>query len=180
MIVKMKRKIIQTVAVTTLLAVTSLSFAAAESSNVDLSKSSTADSIPTLTNPSAIQSLQNSSYTKNQRNGMLLPGEVDVRELLPSSGEGYPPPYGANLFAGGYESERTDGLNDNYLIAAGDKINIWLWGAVNYADVPTVDTQGNIFIPNANIRSLVFACNFGFLQKLKPSIPIMLKCTLTC
>lgn len=148
MIVKMKRKIIQTVAVTTLLAVTSLSFAAAESSNVDLSKSSTADSIPTLTNPSAIQSLQNSSYTKNQRNGMLLPGEVDVRELLPSSGEGYPPPYGANLFAGGYESERTDGLNDNYLIAAGDKINIWLWGAVNYADVPTVDTQGNIFIPN--------------------------------
>lgn len=79
---------------------------------------------------------------------MLLPGEVDVRELLPSSGEDYPPPYGANLFAGGYESERTDGLNENYLIAAGDKINIWLWGAVNYANVPTVDTQGNIFIPN--------------------------------
>jgi hypothetical protein len=80
MTVKMKRKIIQTVAVTTLLAVTSLSFAAAVPSSVDLSKSSTADSIPTLTNPSAIQSLQNSSYTKSQRNGMLLPGEVDVRE----------------------------------------------------------------------------------------------------
>jgi hypothetical protein len=41
---------------------------------------------------------------------------------LPSSGEDYPPPYGANLFAGGYESERTDGLNENYLIAAGDRI----------------------------------------------------------
>lgn len=148
MIVNMKLKIMQTMAITALLSVTSLSFAAAVPSSIDISKSTTADSIPTLTNPSAIQSLQNSSYTKNQRNGMLLPGEVDVRELLPSSGEDYPPPYGANLFAGGYESERTDGLNENYLIAAGDKINIWLWGAVNYADVPTVDTQGNIFIPN--------------------------------
>jgi protein involved in polysaccharide export with SLBB domain len=148
MTVNIKRKISQTMAITVLLSVTSLSFAAAVPSSIDINKSTTADSIPTLTNPSAIQSLQNNSYTKSQRNGMLLPGEVDVRELLPSSGEDYPPPYGANLFAGGYESERTDGLNENYLIAAGDKINIWLWGAVNYANVPTVDTQGNIFIPN--------------------------------
>jgi protein involved in polysaccharide export with SLBB domain len=148
MTMNIKGKISQTMAITVLLLVTSLSFAAAVPSSIDINNSNTADSIPTLTNPSAIQSLQNSSYTKSQRNGMLLPGEVDVRDLLPSSGEDYPPPYGANLFAGGYESERTDGLNENYLIAAGDKINIWLWGAVNYANVPTVDTQGNIFIPN--------------------------------
>jgi protein involved in polysaccharide export with SLBB domain len=148
MTMNIKAKISQTMAITVLLSVTSLSFAAAVPSSIDINNSNTTDSIPTLTNPSAIQSLQNSSYTKSQRNGMLLPGEVDVRDLLPSSGEDYPPPYGANLFAGGYESERTDGLNENYLIAAGDKINIWLWGAVNYANVPTVDTQGNIFIPN--------------------------------
>lgn len=86
-------------------------------------------------------------YSKDNRNSLLLPGEVDVRELLPSSDELLPPPYGANLFAGGYETERTDGLNDNYLIAAGDKINIWIWGAVNYSNVATVDNQGNIFIP---------------------------------
>jgi protein involved in polysaccharide export with SLBB domain len=146
--VNMKLRIIKTMVITVLLSSTSLSYAAAVQSSTDVSKSSTTDSIPTLKKTSAMQSLQNNSYSKNQRSGMLLPGEVDVRELLPSSGEDYPPPYGANLFAGGYESERTDGLNDNYLIAAGDKINIWLWGAVNYADVPTVDTQGNIFIPN--------------------------------
>ena len=138
----------QTMAIAILLSVSSLSFAAAVPSSVDVSSSSTADSIPIISKPSAMQSLQSNSYLKTQRNGMLLPGEVDVRELLPSSGEDYPPPYGANLFAGGYESERTDGLNENYLIAAGDKINIWLWGAVDYADTPTVDTQGNIFIPN--------------------------------
>ena len=58
------------------------------------------------------------------------------------------PPFAANLFLGGFESERTTGLNDNYLVAPGDKISIWLWGAINYSDVSTVDNQGNIFIPN--------------------------------
>ncbi|WP_446637711.1 polysaccharide biosynthesis/export family protein [Vibrio rotiferianus] len=94
------------------------------------------------------EALSQGSYTQQNRTNLLLPGETDVRNLLPSSGEALPPPYGANLFAGGYETERSDGLNDNYLIAAGDKINIWLWGAVNYSNVVTVDNQGNIFIPD--------------------------------
>lgn len=98
--------------------------------------------------PAPNQALEDGSFTKNNRNNLLLPGEVDVRQLLPSSGEALPPPYGANLFAGGYETERTDGLNDNYLVAPGDKINIWLWGAVSYSDVVTVDNQGNIFMPD--------------------------------
>lgn len=88
------------------------------------------------------------SFTQQNRQGLLLPGESDVRQLLPQSEAGLPPPYGANLFAGGYETERSDGLNDNYLIAPGDKLNIWIWGAVNFSSVVTVDNQGNIFIPD--------------------------------
>ena len=88
------------------------------------------------------------SFTQQNRNGMLLPGESDVRKLLPQSESGLSPPYGANLFAGGYETERSDGLSDNYLIAPGDKLNIWIWGAVNFSNVVTVDNQGNIFIPD--------------------------------
>ncbi|MEB6379768.1 polysaccharide export protein [Leclercia adecarboxylata] len=88
------------------------------------------------------------TFTQQNRQGMLLPGETDVRKLLPQSESGLPPPYGANLFAGGYETERSDGLNDNYLIAPGDKLNIWIWGAVNFSNVVTVDNQGNIFIPD--------------------------------
>jgi protein involved in polysaccharide export with SLBB domain/ASC-1-like (ASCH) protein len=97
------------------------------------------------------------SFTQQNRQGMLLPGESDVRKLLPQSEAGLPPPYGANLFAGGYETERSDGLNDNYLIAAGDKLNIWIWGAVNFSNVVTVDNQGNIFIPDVgpiNVRNV--------------------------
>jgi len=89
------------------------------------------------------------SFAQQNRQGMLLPGEADVRKLLPQAEAGLPPPYGANLFAGGYETERSDGLNDNYLIAPGDKLNIWIWGAVNFSNVVTVDNQGNIFIPDA-------------------------------
>lgn len=88
------------------------------------------------------------TFAQQNRQGMLLPGETDVRKLLPQSESGLPPPYGANLFAGGYETERSDGLNDNYLIAPGDKLNIWIWGAVNFSNVVTVDNQGNIFIPD--------------------------------
>ena len=88
------------------------------------------------------------SFAQQNRQGMLLPGEADVRKLLPQAEAGLPPPYGANLFEGGYETERSDGLNDNYLIAPGDKLNIWIWGAVNFSNVVTVDNQGNIFIPD--------------------------------
>lgn len=109
--------------------------------------------LPQLGGQSALTSQANTnsttgSFTQQNRQGMLLPGESDVRKLLPQSEAGLPPPYGANLFAGGYETERSDGLNDNYLIAPGDKLNIWIWGAVNFSNVVTVDNQGNIFIPD--------------------------------
>ncbi|MGJ8581281.1 MAG: polysaccharide biosynthesis/export family protein [Psychromonas sp.] len=122
-------------------------FAAFEPSTIDL-QNSTSTGIPQIEANDNAASSSIGSYQNQSRSGILLPGEVDVSELLPSSGEDNPPPYGANLFAGGYETERVDGLNENYLIAAGDQINIWIWGAVSYSSVVTVDNQGNIFIPN--------------------------------
>ena len=125
-------------------------FAAFEPSSIDsIQNNNTGFGIPEIGMASApvANSLSNETYQQKGRNDLLLPGEVDINQLLPSSREVLPPPYGANLFAGGYESERSDGLNHNYLIAAGDKINIWMWGGVNYSDLVTVDNQGNIFIP---------------------------------
>ncbi|WP_298637093.1 polysaccharide biosynthesis/export family protein [uncultured Umboniibacter sp.] len=94
------------------------------------------------------QLAQDPDVYMNTRQGMLLPGESDVSELLPTANPDAPPPFGANLFVGGYESERYDGLNSNYLLAPGDKVTLALWGAVNANEVLTVDNQGNIFIPN--------------------------------
>lgn len=67
---------------------------------------------------------------------------------LPTGEEGLPPPFGANLFEGGFSAERSDGLNPSYLVAPGDKISVQMWGTVNNAQVVTVDNQGNIFIPD--------------------------------
>lgn len=124
-----------------------------QSFGYNLSGNAGDSTLPQLGGQSALTSQANTnsttgSFTQQNRQGMLLPGESDVRKLLPQSEAGLPPPYGANLFAGGYETERSDGLNDNYLIAPGDKLNIWIWGAVNFSNVVTVDSQGNIFIPD--------------------------------
>ena len=87
-------------------------------------------------------------FSTQPRDGLSLPGEPTIESVFPLQKAMANPPFAANLFLGGFESERTTGLNDNYLVAPGDKISIWLWGAINYSDVSTVDNQGNIFIPN--------------------------------
>jgi protein involved in polysaccharide export with SLBB domain len=94
-------------------------------------------------------------YQVSPRTGQALPGEPTIASVYPQQEPLSNPPYAANLFIGGFESERAAGLNENYLIAPGDKISVWLWGAVNYADVVTVDNQGNIFIPNIGPINLV-------------------------
>lgn len=66
----------------------------------------------------------------------------------PAGEENLPPPYGSNLFNGGFAAERSDGLNSSYLVSPGDKISVQMWGTVNNAQVVTVDNQGNIFIPD--------------------------------
>lgn len=100
-----------------------------------------------LPSGSAIQSTMG-QYSTQPRGGQTLPGEPTIDTVFPAQEAMANPPFAANLFIGGFESERVSGLNDNYMVAPGDKISIWLWGAVNYADVVTVDNQGNVFIPN--------------------------------
>lgn len=56
-------------------------------------------------------------------------------------------PFGSNLFNGGFSAEREDGVNPDYIVSRGDQISLRVWGAVEYNDVPTVDLDGNIFVP---------------------------------
>jgi len=57
-------------------------------------------------------------------------------------------PYGASLFSGGFGSDDTSGLNADYVVSPGDQVSVRIWGATAYDAVQTVDSQGNIFIPN--------------------------------
>jgi len=56
-------------------------------------------------------------------------------------------PFGARLFTGNFLKTREDGLNPNYVVAPGDQVSVRTWGAINLDDIYTLDSQGNIFLP---------------------------------
>lgn len=57
------------------------------------------------------------------------------------------PPFGGNLFEGGFRAAMAQGLNPNYKVKPGDQITLRVWGAVEIDGILTVDAQGNVFIP---------------------------------
>ncbi|WP_416137649.1 polysaccharide biosynthesis/export family protein [Halomonas sp. HK25] len=57
------------------------------------------------------------------------------------------PPFGANLFEGGFRGTMADGLTPGYTIKPGDQVTLRAWGAAEIDRVLTVDAQGNVFIP---------------------------------
>ncbi|UTA78648.1 polysaccharide biosynthesis/export family protein [Halomonas sp. XH26] len=59
------------------------------------------------------------------------------------------PPFGANLFSGGFRGAMGDGLNASYQVKPGDQITVRAWGAFEFERVLPVDAQGNIFIPGS-------------------------------
>ncbi len=56
-------------------------------------------------------------------------------------------PFGANMFLSDTVAESTAGVSPDYEIAIGDRVEVWLWGAVEQQTSTVVDGQGNIFIP---------------------------------
>jgi protein involved in polysaccharide export with SLBB domain len=56
-------------------------------------------------------------------------------------------PFGANLFKGNFSKTREDGLNPDYVVMPGDRVAVYVWGAVQINSVFVVDSQGNIFLP---------------------------------
>ena len=68
-------------------------------------------------------------------------------EALPSDDIAAPPPFGANLFTGGFRAEREDGLNPDYVVQPGDRITLRIWGAMSFDNAVVVDAQGNVFVP---------------------------------
>ena len=76
---------------------------------------------------------------------------LDTTTLPPRSYESRPStgfePFGINLFSGRFIGDREDGINPDYQVQPGDRLTLRIWGAATIDDQPTVDAQGNIFIP---------------------------------
>lgn len=57
------------------------------------------------------------------------------------------PVFGNWLFRGEFARESFNGFNPDYRIAIGDRLQVQLWGGVEFDQPLTVDHQGNIFLP---------------------------------
>ncbi|MES2944309.1 MAG: polysaccharide biosynthesis/export family protein [Pseudomonadota bacterium] len=56
--------------------------------------------------------------------------------------------FGAQLFTGAFAYQGSSYFNPDYLIAAGDTLQVRLWGAFEFDTQLVVDPQGNIFLPH--------------------------------
>jgi len=57
------------------------------------------------------------------------------------------PVFGHWLFRGEFGRESFNGFNPDYRITIGDKVQIQLWGGIEFNQSLTVDHQGNVFLP---------------------------------
>ena len=55
--------------------------------------------------------------------------------------------FGANLFVGSFARGGATQFNPDYVISAGDRIQVRLWGGFNFDGILLVDPQGNVFLP---------------------------------
>ena len=80
------------------------------------------------------------------------------------------PPFGANLFTGGFRGVMADGLNPGYTIKPGDQINLRVWGGTEMQSVLTVDSQGNIFLPGIGPLNVQGTTNSGLNSRVTSAI----------
>lgn len=101
-----------------------------------LSSADKADKIP-----EKMDAVQDSARA-DWRSGTYGPLNAEVKKDTD-----YLPPFGENLFTGGFRGMMADGLNSSYTIKPGDQITLRVWGGVEMESVLPVDAQGNIFLP---------------------------------
>jgi protein involved in polysaccharide export with SLBB domain len=79
-------------------------------------------------------------------------------------------PFGHTLFGGGFGADESSGLNADYIVDVGDRVSIRIWGAASFDDVQTVDSQGNIFIPEVGPVKLGGTPNRHINSRVKSAV----------
>ena len=80
------------------------------------------------------------------------------------------PVFGSHLFSGNFKNFTQRVYNPDYKIAVGDQISLKIWGAVEFAQVLVVDSQGNIFIPKVGAVNLLGVKNSSLVPVIKSAV----------
>ena len=78
--------------------------------------------------------------------------------------------FGSHLFNGNFKQNTQHIYNPEYKIAIGDQIALKVWGAVEFEQMLTVDSQGNVFIPKLGSVGLLGKKNGDLVGIFKSSI----------
>ncbi|MBK1992374.1 SLBB domain-containing protein [Campylobacter sp. 2018MI35] len=78
--------------------------------------------------------------------------------------------FGAQLFNGNFKNFAQRVYNPDYKIAVGDQISLKIWGAVEFAQILIVDSQGNIFIPKVGAINLLGVKNSALVSVIKSKV----------
>ena len=88
----------------------------------------------------------------------------------PSAAISVPEPFGSRLFTGNFLHTRQDGLNPEYVVMPGDRIQVNTWGAIEMSTVLLVDAQGNVFLPNVGPIPVAGTKNAELTAKMKAGL----------
>ncbi|RYZ04770.1 MAG: polysaccharide export protein [Myxococcales bacterium] len=83
---------------------------------------------------------------------------------------GPPEPFGSRLFTGNFSRTRQDGLNPEYVVMPGDRVQVNTWGAFESSNVYLVDAQGNVFLPNVGPIQVAGTKNSELTLKVKTGL----------
>ena len=75
--------------------------------------------------------------------------------------------FGDDLFQGQFSRETFTGFNPDYQLSIGDKVHLQLWGTLKFSETLTIDTQGNLFIPEVGPLKVEGMRNADLIPALK-------------
>jgi protein involved in polysaccharide export with SLBB domain len=106
---------------------------------------------------------------EDQKNAKPMPPPVNATSGAPAAAP-TPEPFGSRLFTGNFLQTRQDGLNPEYVVMPGDRVQVNSWGALELSNVLLVDAQGNIFLPNVGPIQVAGTKNSELTTKVKAGL----------
>ncbi|MBR6611214.1 MAG: SLBB domain-containing protein [Campylobacter sp.] len=83
--------------------------------------------------------------------------------------------FGENLFSGNFTMVSQHIYNPDYILAIGDIVNVKLWGAYEFEQQLTIDSQGNIFLPKVGVIKLLGVKNSNLVAVISKSVKRVFK-----
>lgn len=78
--------------------------------------------------------------------------------------------FGEHLFNGGFTKASQHIYNPDYRLAIGDVVTVKMWGAFEYEQPHTIDSQGNIFIPRIGVVKLLGLRNGDLVSTITDNV----------